>query len=222
MERDISSAQPAAPTLRRIEDSSPFQGETSWIMAALAAAAAVGIVWGFKLPLDFDVNSPSFNPAVFVPVVLLACALWQAVKSLRALALGRRFGASAFEMQGECVGLGETLRGRVLTSRDLKAADGFHLRLRCIEATRPTDVAGGISTKQRDVIRFEKKARVDATATSTHGIAVAFEMPRDFTRRGGSEPTGGPLRWTLEVAAQVEGRPYEALFGVPVTTLPEE
>lgn len=222
MNDSVDSSKTAPPMLRRIEDATPFHAETNWIMAALAIAVAVGIVWWFGLPLEFDFQSPSFNPAVFVPVALIGYGLWQGVQSLRARAVGRRFGASVFEMQGECVGLGETLLGRVLTARDLNAPDGFQLRLCCVESTRQSEVAGGPPTRRRDVIRFEKRARIGAKATSVEGIAVEFVLPRDFTRSGGSRPSGQPLRWTLAIEAQVEGARYEALFGVPVTTLPLE
>ena len=137
----------SATTTRRIEDATPAHAATDWKMAALAIAAAVGMVWWFKLSLDFDVNAPSFNPAVFVPVVLALYGVLQAVTYLRGRSLGSRFGVSAFEMLGHTVDTGSTLRGRVLTSRDLHSPGGFRLRLQCIEevatpTTRATRAPG--------------------------------------------------------------------------------
>jgi len=207
----------ASPTTRRIDDATPVHAATDWTMAALSIAAAVGIVWWFALPLNFDVNAPSFNPAVFVPVALVLYGAVQGVKYLRARGIGQRFGASVFEMQGHALAVAGTLRGRVITARDLAAPGGFRLRLRCIEEVHYADQAGGGRTASRaDRIRWEATATVPAAASSTQGVPVHFDVPKGATAE---VVESGRVRWLLEVEATVNGARYAALFGVPTTTL---
>jgi hypothetical protein len=206
----------ATRTTRRIDDSTPFHATTDWTMAALSLAAAVGMVWWFDMPLNFDVNSPSFNPAVFVPLALTAYGVVQSARFLRARRIGQRFGASVFEMQGHAVAVGGTLRGQVMTARDLAAPGGFRLRLRCIEEVRYADQAGGGRTGSRaDRIRWEATDTVQAAASSSEGVPVHFDIPATATA---AVVESGPVRWILEVEATVDGARYEALFGVPITT----
>ncbi len=204
----------SATTTHRIEDATPVHAATDWKMAALAVAAAVGMVWWFKLPLDFDVNAPSFNPAVFVPVVLVLYGVLQAVTYLRGRRLGSRFGVSAFEMQGHTVDTGSTLRGRVLTSRDVHAPGGFRLRLRCIEEARYADHAGDAGTRRRDRILWESDHTVQSSGSRSSGVPVEFAIP---AAAANGLTAGNRVRWILDVEATADGARYEALFGVPVT-----
>ncbi len=203
----------SAPATRSIEDATPVHAAADWKMAALAIAAAVGIVWWFKLPLDFDVNGPSFNPAVFVPVALALYGVLQAVTFLRGRRLGNRFGVSEFEVQGHSVDIGSTLPGRVLTSRDLNAPDGFRLRLRCIEEVRYADHAGDAGTRRRDRIQWESEHTVQSPGSHSSGVPVEFAIPASAAN---GLTAGNRLRWLLEVEAMADGARYEALFGVPV------
>jgi hypothetical protein len=202
------------PERRRIEDSTPFHAGTDWIMGLLTIGAAVVVVWWFQVPLEFDFNSPSFNPAALLPVLLVAYGLIQTAKSMRARMIGRRFGLSVFEMEGERVALGQSLRGWVLTARDLVTSGGFLLRLRCIEEVLYSDLVGSRMGKKdpRDVIRWESEWTVTAQASSSEGVLVEFSIPRAAMDGVGK----GRLRWTLEIEATVGGERYEALFGVPV------
>lgn len=205
---------------RRIDDATPVHAATDWTMAALSLTAAVAMVWWFELPLNFDVNAPSFNPAVFVPVALVLYGVVQAAKFLRARTTGRRFGASVFEMQGHALAVGGSLRGRVMTARDLAAPGGFLLRLRCVEEVRYSDQAGGGRTASRaDRIRWEATDTVQAAASSTQGVPVRFDVPASAAAE---VVESGQVRWTLEVEATVDGARYESLFGVPTTTLADD
>lgn len=211
----------SAQSIRRIEDSTPFHGTTAWILAALCLAAAVAVVFVFDLKLDFDVNSPTFNPAVFLPVILAAVGLFQAVKALRARSTGRRFGASVFEMEGERVELGETLRGRVKTSRDLVARDGFAVRLACIETVWISDSPGSklrSESRREDKVRWSASRKVASAGSAAQGVEVEFAIPSNAMKDAKTDA----IRWTLEVEAEVDGARYEALFGVPVVDRSED
>ena len=204
----------SSTTIRRIDDATPVHAATDWKMAALSIAAAVGLVWWFELPLDFDVNAPSFNPAVFVPVVLVVYGIVQALKFLRGRSVGSRFGVSTFEMHGHTVATGATLRGRVITSRNLSGPGGFLLRLRCVEEERYADHAGSHARNHRDRIQWEAEHTVQSLESSSHGVPVEFAILADAAD---GRTAGNRLRWLLEVEATVDGARYEALFGVPVT-----
>lgn len=195
----------------RIEDATPFHASVDWKMGVLALAAAAGIVWGFGLRLDFDTSAPEFNPAVFVPVLLAAYGALQLIRFLRAGAVGRRFGATVFEMQGTRLFAGDTLRGHVRTARHLPASDGFRLRVRGIESRRIHDTAGA-GWRDQDAILWEGEHTVHAADTANGGIAVEFVIPAD----AGAGAKGGPVRWTLEAMASVDGAPFSALFGLPM------
>lgn len=201
-------------SIRRIEDATPFHAGTDWIIGLVAMGAGAAIVWWFNLPLEFDPNSPTFNPAIILAGVLVGYGLWQVVKAVRVQTMGHRFGASVFEMEGHSPSLGQTLRGRIITARDLSPPGGFLLRLRCIEAVRYSDMVGSRMGKKdpRDVIRWEAERTVASQASSSEGVPVEFLIPRGATKDAGKDR----LRWTLEIEATVDGERYEALFGVPV------
>lgn len=203
-------------TTRRIEDATPHHARGNWIGAILAFAAAGAIVWWFDLRLAFDMNAPDFNPAVFVPVVLALAGVVQTVKAVRASFVARRFGPSAFDVEGGHVAPGGELRGRVLTSRDLAPAAGFRVRLRCIEKVRMASSAGSSQGRDEDRIAFEVENVVTNVASSSReGIPVRFQIPDQAAK---TSTAGRGARWTLDVGADVDGARYEALFGVPVAS----
>lgn len=197
--------------VRRIEDSTSFHAAVDWKMGALVMAAAVASVWYFRLPLVFDPNAPEFNPAVFVPLLLLAYGAVHLGRGLRERAIGRRFGATTLEIEGHQLLPGDTLRGRIVTTRDLVAPSGFHLRLRCI-ASRRIGATSSSGSRTRDEILWQAEATAISARSSGEGIPVALAIPK----RTADKAAGDPLRWTLEVEAQVDGRRFAALFGVPV------
>ena len=125
---------------------------------------------------------------------------------------GRRFGASSFDMHQHTVRAGQQLAGRIVTARDLVAADGFRLCLRCQEHRRIADPAGQ-GYRDDDRLLWESAHMVTTPRSHAEGIPVVFDIPRDAAARA----SGHPLRWTLEVEASVEGARYAASFDVPVT-----
>lgn len=205
-----------APTIRRIDDSTPFHSSSSWIGAGLAFAAASGVAFWLGFPLVVDPNDAAFNPAILLVAFLAIVGVVQTVRAIRGGNSARRFGTSAFEMEGGQVGSDGLLRGRVLTSRDLSPAAGFRVRLRCIESVRIADAAGSSQGRNEDRVSFEAESMIAGIASSARdGIPVQFQLPRQPIR---TSTSSRGVRWTLEVGADVEGARYEALFGVPVAS----
>ena len=114
-----------------------------------------------------------------------------------------------FDQEGSNVYVGETLRGRVITSRRLSAPAGFELRVRCIEGKGET-----VDEKQRRTraaILWEA-SQTAHTADSHAGIPVEFTIPASAL----ADAKFGSPDWTLKVDATVDGKPFEALFGLRV------
>ena len=202
---------PGTPA-RRIEDATPQQAAVEWKVGALCLAGAALFVGMFGLPRTLDVNAAGFNPLAAVPLVLAGYGTMQIGRWLLSGRGGRRFGASAFDMHQHTVRAGQQLAGRILTARDLVAADGFRLCLRCHAHRRVADPVGqGYRDDER--VLWESAHMVTASRSRTDGIPVVFDIPLDAA----VDASGHALRWILEVEASVEGARYAARFDVPVT-----
>lgn len=196
---------------RRIDDATPFHAAVDWKMGALTLGAAAAVAWAFRASLTFDVNAPDFNPIVAVPLLLAGYGAVQLGKAFGARRVTNRFGHSVFDMRGQFVRTGGTLEGRIVTAHDLNAPQGFLVRLRSIEQRRIRETAG-TGYRDEDRILWETSSTVRASRSHADGIPVTFAIPADATARA----KDGPVRWTLEVEATVDGARYQALFGVPV------
>ena len=202
---------PGTPA-RRIEDATPQQTAVEWKVGALCLAGAALFAGMFGLPRTFDINAAGFNPLTAVPLVLAGYGAVQLGRWALSRRSGYRFGASAFDMHQHTVRVGQQLAGRIVTTRDLAAADGFRLCLRCHEHRRLADPAGQ-GYRDDDRLLWESAHMVTTPRSHTEGIPVAFDIPRDAA----AGASGHPLRWTLEVEASVDGVRFAARFDVPVT-----
>src|SRR6186713_1896401 len=106
MGNDPAAARPRA---RTVESSVGFHASTDWIMAALFVIAAVAAKIYLPAPLVFDTNSPDFGPFGFLPLILLAGALWYAVPAWRGVMRNRRFGKATMELDSYTTAPGGTL-----------------------------------------------------------------------------------------------------------------
>jgi hypothetical protein len=212
------SKGPAADSrIRKIEGGTGFHTQIDWIMAALLLGAATASALYFHVPLVppvFNPDAPDFNPVVFVTVFLCVFGLKHVISAVRGTMLGRRFGQSVMEMDGETVAPGETLKGVVRVPADLAPLGDYELRLRCVEQARPT----ARSENLKDYIRAEQTLRVNAQSVNPReGIPFAFMLPADArTTTTLDGMTDGSVRWILEVKAPLKGLDFYAIFGVEV------
>ncbi len=195
--------------LTRFDDATASNSNVDLMMAVVLGGAAAWVVSALGTPLVFDPTDREFNPIIVLALILAVCGVYYLVRGVRRRRVLTRFGATVFDQEGSNVYVGETLRGRVITSRWLSAPDGFQLRVCCIEGKGET-----IDEKQRRThaaILWEAAQTVH-TANSQAGIPVEFTIPASAL----ADAKFDSQHWTLTVSATVDDRPFEALFGLRV------
>lgn len=195
--------------ITRFDDATASGSNVDLMMAVVLGAAAAWVVYVLGTPLVFDPRNREFNPLVVLALILGAIGVFYLVRGVRRRSVVTRFGATVFDQEGSNVYVGETLRGRVITSRRLSAPDGFQLRVRCIEGKGET--MDETKRRTRAAILWEASQTVH-TADSHAGIPVEFTIPASAL----AAAKFGSQSWTLTVNATVDGKPFEALFGLRV------
>ncbi|MFN7978498.1 MAG: hypothetical protein U0P30_10195 [Vicinamibacterales bacterium] len=201
--------------VRRLDDTLPGVSNTDVQLAVVLVIAAGIVLYAIGRPFVFNMNSPDFNPLIVFSAVLLAVAAFYAVRGVRRKAASNRFGQTYMELQGDDVLVGETLRGRVFTSRPLKADDGFRFTLRCIE--RKGESFDETRRRTQDAILWEATQTV-RSGDSSAGVPVEILVPpaaianAKFARQD----------WSLIVEATVGGSMFMATFMAPVITGPRD
>ena len=146
------------------------------------------------------------------PIVGIGLAVW----AIRAFIRWKRFGDSVFEMAAIPGVIGGKLIGRIVTSVDLKPAEGFHLTLSCIN--KVTSGSGDSrSTTERVLWQQERHLlREPLDWDTTHSeIPVLFAIPYDATPTE-ERSDDDEVLWRLELTADVPGVDFAANFEVPV------
>lgn len=195
--------------LTRIDDATASGSNVDLMQAVVLAGAAAWVVYALGTPLVFDLYNPEFNPLIVLALIFGGISAYYLVRGVRRRQVRARFGTTVFDQEGSNVYVGETLRGRVVTSRPLSAPDGFELRVRCIEGKGQT-----MDEKNRRLqaaILWEA-SHTAHTANSHGGIPVEFPIPVSALADAKFESPD----WTLKVSATVDGKPFEALFGLRV------
>jgi hypothetical protein len=195
--------------ITRFDDATASNSNVDLMMAVVLAAAAAWVVYALGTPLVFQPTDPEFNPLIVLALILGGVAVYNLVRGVRRRRVLNRFGTTVFDQEGSNVYVGETLRGRVITSRPLSASDGFHLRVRCIEGKGET--MDEKSRRTQAAILWETTRTVH-TADSHAGIPVEFTIPTSAL----ADAKFDSQNWTLKVNATVDGKPFEALFGLRV------
>jgi hypothetical protein len=199
-----------------IGDETGSNAATKWFMAVLFLLAAAGVLWWFRGSLNYDFNSPNFNPLGLIPVAFAAIGLWNLVPAIRGALVARKFAGTTFEMDGgDSVMLGETLKGRIRTATDLAPTSDYVVTIQCVEAITHTSQSDLKQTTE-DHTRWEATRNVAAASVrSSHGIPVEFRLPTTALARG-DERAKGSVRWILEARASLPGTDFSAIFPVDV------
>ncbi len=195
----------SARSITRFDDVTASNSNVDLMMATVLAAATAWVVYAIGTPLVLDPRDREFNPLIVLAAILGAIGVYNLVRGVHRRRVIGRFGATAFDQDGSNVYVGETLRGRVVTSRRLSAPDGFTLRLRCIE--RKGETMNEKTRRSQDAVVWEATHIVHA-ADSQGGIPVEFAIPPTALAAARFEGQD----WTLKVTATADGAPFEALF----------
>jgi len=128
----------------------------------------------------------------------------------------RKFGHSWFHIDSHPASVGNELRGTIVTSRKIPDETLFRLKLVCIHRevsgygrNRAVTHEALFKTKRTDVIQ-EQSGNL-----GTSSIPVRFFIPSDCKPTSHSN-SRSKILWYLEVAAEVRGMNYGAVFEIPV------
>ena len=193
----------------RFDDATASGSNVDLMMAVVLGGAAGWVIYAIGSPLVFNLNDPEFNPLIVLALILGVIGVVYLVRGVRRRSVVTRFGTTVFDQEGSNVYVGETLRGRVITARPLTAPEGFQLGVRCIEGKGET--MDETKRRTRTAILWEASHTVH-TANSQAGIPVEFTIPAAAL----ADAKFGSQNWTLRVDATVDGKPFEALFGLRV------
>ncbi|HVM59313.1 MAG TPA: DUF3592 domain-containing protein [Verrucomicrobiae bacterium] len=152
----------------------------------------------------------SRNPTLLVGLLFPAIGVGLIIWAIRATARWLRFGESVFEMSSVPGVVGGTLQGTIRLSQPVRTADGFHLKLSCVN--RVTTHTGKDSSTSENVLWTEDQ-HVEAALGDR--VPVAFYIPPDC-RETASDDVNNQVIWRLKVAAKDAGVGYTARFDVPV------
>lgn len=210
----MMSVMSGTPTMvTRLDDTLPGVSNTDVQLGGVLVIAAGVALYAIGRPYVLDLTSPDFNPLIVLAAVLAALGVYYAVRGVRRKAVRRRFGETYMELQGRDVLVGETLRGRVFTSRPLAAGEGFRMTLRCIE--RKGESFDETRRRSRDAILWEATQTV-RSSDSSGGVPVEIPVPPAAIAKA----TFARQDWYLLVNADVGGAAFMATFVVPIVTGP--
>jgi len=170
-----------------------------------------GIVAAIFVPNGRDIwNSGGFGKYFVVgfPAVGLAVAIGAIVLLGRQL----KYGRSILELTETPARIGGELRGTVRVRRRIDAADGFVIKLKCLQR-----IQSGEDSHDRTI--WEGQAHAVGTSSSVVGnettIPVRIAIPGGIPE---SSPPGtdNAVRWELSLSADTPGLDYKAAFDVPV------
>ncbi|MCL2639441.1 MAG: hypothetical protein FWD53_01205 [Phycisphaerales bacterium] len=168
--------------------------------ALLLAIGTGGLAYLWHHPHG-EIRVPTYIFLAFVLAGFVFLA-FRGVKTRRLM----KFGPSELALATFPGVIGGQLVGVIYTGRKLHAADGYHLRLRCVAGKEGGVLWEDTATMARGVMEDD---------TSRTAIPVGFNIPADYP------PTGivgdsNAVYWQLQVRAKVPGLHYFAAFKVPV------
>jgi len=201
--------------VKRLDDTLPGVSNTDVLLAGVLLVAAGVMLNALDRPYVFDLNSPDFNPLIVFVALMVTLAAVYGVRGVRRKIARGRFGETYMELQGDDVLVGETLRGRVFTSRPLQTDDGFRMTLRCIE--RKGESFDETRRRTREAILWEVTQTV-RSGDSSKGVPVEILVPPAAV----ANATFDRQDWSLIVEATVGGAMFMSTFLVPILKGPRD
>ncbi len=198
---------------QEIESGSGDQTSINWMMAILCFVG-IGVFFYFgQVELNFDINSPDFNPLVIIPGALAFGGIVSFVMAAKGTLRSRRFGRVCFKMTGDCY-IGGNLRGSIVAQTDVYPAGDWDIRLQLLETI--TYSSSKKATKTRDKVHLEFQRNVPPLGCSSRtGIPVDFQIPE--SARHAINKIKGPYRWVLAIEAPFDnGVDFSYSFGIHI------
>jgi hypothetical protein len=214
-----------AETVGQVPADEPWRARGDWASGRIAAlgsaeslAAGLKVLAGawliFSLPLIFrmpDLIRESIVGAVIATIFPAVCILIY-LAARQQTQIFRRFGEPTLHLSAVPGVVGGQLAGEVRIPRTLRPPDGFQVKISCLELIRrgkmSREVALWKEEQQVPVPAFDD----DANVTS---IPFRFAIPNEC-RETSRIAERRPIRWMLEVRAQLPGLPFRTSFEVPV------
>lgn len=164
------------------QDEAGFNLGTHFWTAMVVLVGLIAQMIYLPVGWEFDMNSPDFNPMVFLPILLMAVIGWQLIKAGLFWWHLRKFGVATMELHGSrSVVMGGVCRGVVRTERALKAEGDFEIVLRCVEVYR-FQQPGTVSREEgryHHVTAWEKALLLSSVGKdSSAGLPFQFELPK--------------------------------------------
>lgn len=231
----------ASPALIRIEDGARSDTFVNWSMGVVALVGAAALPWLFGEPLTYDIDSPDFNPAVFLVALLAVTGTVYLGRGLYETIRGRRFGISVLEFPPPGPKMGKPFAGTIRCPPNLRPTAEYRVRICLVETFRVRDRDRGEPIYRNiDHVRWEATQAIAAeTAQSGDGIPFEFSLPvaesleramdsasiiqkRMLVEYGlpGTEQISAynrrpdAVRWILDIRAPFDGVDYYATFGI--------
>jgi hypothetical protein len=220
--RKRALSAPAAPADR------PWLSRADWASGKIDASGgsstwtpvqAVVAAWWTLVSLPLVAVLPTAlragdRPFAWVAIAIPLVGIAVIARLIYQLVRAQKFGQSTFELRGVPGLVGGQLAGTVWIPRRVRPAEGFRVRLLCVEWV--THQGQKRDTKIDQVVWHDERLVMNPiTEGNKTGVpalfAIPFELPQ--TSRPESEHE---VEWRLEVWARLPGIDYNATFDVPV------
>jgi len=211
----LRDAHPSSPWLWREDWASGRMRSSKGAVAAVACVMAVAFS-GFSIPLVMRATEilekeglGALLAASLFPVAALGLSYWAVRETARWL----RFRGSQLELETIPGVVGGPFRATVHAGGLLTPQGGFEARLSCQKRTRSGNKTQSTTIWEDDLTIPTAQLMRGPFGTA---VPVAFEVPFEC-EPSSADPTVLPsVSWRLEVAAEIEGADFSALFDVPI------
>jgi hypothetical protein len=198
-----------------VEAADPFHTQHYWLMAIVCYVLIGVFFYYIEEPINFDPNSPDFNPLFLIPAFLFLVGTANVVRAKLGSMRAQRFGRSRLVIEGD-VYIGGRIKAKVITDNEVLPTGDWDIRLRCIETIQYTR---NNQTRTEEKIIWEEVQKVKPhQCSSRSGVPVDIAIPESCRKIINSAK--GAIHWVIFVRAALEGVDFKATFGIRV--LPKE
>lgn len=221
-----------ADELKERHTDEPWLWEKDWVDGRVTAGSRgkmigsilFATVWNlisapmiFVVPREFADGNHIALIGLLFPLVGAGLAAYAVYATLQ----WRKFGNSEFEMFSNPGVLGGYLEGRIHTNIRSRSGDGFRLMLSCTQ-TETTGSGDNRSTREKALWQDTVEVPVNELMSGPRGASVPVRFAIPYDAGPESDPDASdPIKWRLEVAAELPGVDFSTQFTVPVFKTPD-